>query len=592
MKNSCDLTSRRMIANDYTNTSGASKKPIILMKKYYKVLFLAGLTSLYASCKRDLETVPIEQQTLDVIFDSRDSAGANANRFLYDSYLHLPSIHNRVGGDFLDAGADDAISSNTSNTSVFQLATGAYTANGYPDNQWSNFYTGIRQTNIFISNIDRVPLKGKLSNGTPFNRVWKAESKFLRALYYFELLKRYGGVPLLGDRVLSLADDVNIPRGSFNDCVEFIVSECDAIKDSLRTNPIDANNIERPTKAAAIALKARVLLYAASPLYNGGNIEAGNQYTGYASYDAGRWQRAANAARELIDQNVLSLDPSFQNAFLNQMSPERIFARQGGNNQSVENNNGPIGYTSSINNGRTSPTQELVNAFGMANGKSITETGSGYNANSPYENRDPRFYATILYNGAPWLGRPVQTYEGGADKPGGTRQQTRTSYYARKFMADYTGSAQYSNIPHDHILFRYAEVLLNFAEARNEYLSAPDADVYNAVELIRRRAGLNPFAIPPGLSKLKMRDLIRNERRVELAFEEHRYYDVRRWKIAETEFNKELHGKLIYKLGSGALSYQDTPVLQMKFKSPQMYFAPIPYSEVVKNKNMVQNPGW
>lgn len=592
MKNSHDLTSGRFINGDYTGTSSAPKKLIILMKKYYKVFFLITITAWAASCKRDLETVPIEQQTLDVIFDSRDSAGVNANRFLYDSYLHLPGIHNRVGGDYLDAATDDAISSNTSNTSVFQLATGAYTANGYPDNQWSNFYTGIRQTNIFISNIDRVPLKGKLSNGTPFNRVWKAESKFLRALYYFELLKRYGGVPLLGDKVLTLADDVNIPRGSFSDCVEFIVSECDVIKDSLRTNPIDANNIERPTRAAAMALKARVLLYAASLLYNGGNIEAGNQYTGYSSYDAGRWQRAATAARDLIDENVLSLDPSFANVFLNQMSPERIFARQGGNNQSVENNNGPIGYTSSINNGRTSPTQELVDAFGMANGKSITEAGSGYNANSPYENRDPRFYATILYNGAPWLRRPVQTYEGGADKPGGTRQQTRTSYYLRKFMADYTSSAQYSNVSHDDILFRYAEVLLNFAEARNEYLSAPDADVYSAVEAIRRRAGLNPFAVPSGLTKEQMRAVIRNERRVELAFEEHRYWDVRRWKIAETEFNKQLHAKLIYKLGSGTLSFQDNPVLQMKFKAPQMYFAPIPYSEVAKNQNMVQNPGW
>ncbi|WP_242691647.1 RagB/SusD family nutrient uptake outer membrane protein [Desertivirga arenae] len=592
MKTSRELTGKNGIADDYKDTSFSLKKQMVQVKKHYKLGFLIGIAAVFASCKRDLETVPIEQQTLDVIFDSRDSAGANANRFLYDSYLHLPTIHNRVGGDYLDAGTDDAISSTTTNTSVFQLATGAYTANNYPDNQWSNLYTGIRQTNIFISNIDRVPLKGKLSNGTPFNRVWKAESKFLRAFYYFELLKRYGGVPLLGNRILSLADDVNIPRSSFDDCVEFIVSECDAIKDSLRTNPIDATNIERPNRAAALALKARVLLYAASPLYNGGNIEGGNQFTGYSSYNAERWQRAANAARELIDENALSLDPGFENVFLNQMSPERIFARQGGNNQSVENNNGPIGYTSSINNGRTSPTQELVNSFGMSNGKSIAEIGSGYNQNSPYENRDPRFYATILYNGAPWLGRPVQTYEGGADKPGGARQQTRTSYYLRKFMGNYTTSSQYTNISHDHILFRYAEVLLNFAEAKNEYLNTPDQDVYNAVESIRKRAGLNPFSLPIGLSKDQMRNLIRNERRVELAFEEHRYWDVRRWKIAETEFNKELHGKLIYKLGSGTLTYQDNPVLQMKFKAPQMYFAPIPYSEVVKNKNMVQNPGW
>lgn len=563
------------------------------MKKIYcKLFFIATISALAVACKSDFEAVPIEQQTIDLLFNKKDSAGVNANKFLYDIFTHLPSLYTRVGGDYLDAATDDAISSSTSNTSVQQLATGAYTSSNYPDNQWSNYYTGIRQANIFITNIDRVPLKGSLVNGTSFNRVWKAEARFLRALFYFELVKRYGGVPLLGDKVYQLGDNIELARGSFEDCVNYIAAECDAIKDSLRIDPFDKTYIEKPTKGAALALKARLLLYAASPLYNGGNIASGNPVTGYSSFSSERWQKAEKASQDVIDLNMFQLDPVFKNVFLVQADKERIFIRQGGNNQDIENTNGPVGYTSSLNNGRTSPTQEFVNAFGMANGLDINATGSGYDPKTPFLNRDPRFYATVLYNGAPWLGRPVQTYEEGADKPGGVKQQTRTSYYARKFMGDFETTVMYTNQSHDHILFRYAEIFLNVAEAKNESLTAPDQQVYGYVEAIRNRAGLNPYQLPVGLSKDAMRIIIQNERRKELAFEEHRFYDVRRWKLAEQEFNKQLNANLIYKEASGKITYQDQPVLKMTFNSPRMYFAPIPYSEVVKNRNMVQNPGW
>jgi hypothetical protein len=558
---------------------------------YHRLITAAGLMLALHACKSDLELVPIEQQTIDQVFDKRDSAGRNAERFLTDIYTRLPTKNNRVGGDYLDAATDDAISSNTTNTSVQQLATGAYTAAGYPDNQWGTFYAGIRQANIVIANIDKVPLKGKLSNGTSFNRVWKAEAKFLRAFFYFELVKRHAGVPLLGDKVYQLNDDVELPRSSFEQCINFIVSECDGIKDSLRTDPYDLVNIERPTKAAALALKSKALLYAASPLFNGGNIESSNPVTGYTSFSADRWVKAEQAAKDVINLNQFSLVNNFNDAFIVQANRERIFAKQGGNNADLESANGPVGYSTAKNDGRTSPTQELVNAFGMANGLDIGDAGSGYNANNPYANRDPRFYATIFYNGAPWLQRPVQTFEGGADKPGGTKQQTRTSYYARKFLGNYENTLNYQNATnHDHILFRYAEIILNCAEARNENLAAPDREVYSYVESIRKRAGLNPFALPLGLTKDAMRTIIQNERRKEFAFEEHRFYDVRRWKLAQTLFNQQLHGLLIYQTGTGTI-YQDNPVLQMKF-DPKMYLAPIPLNEILKNRSMVQNPGW
>ncbi|MGO3194671.1 MAG: RagB/SusD family nutrient uptake outer membrane protein [Sphingobacterium sp.] len=552
-------------------------------------LLFATFACALSSCESDLEIVPIEQQVLEQVFDTKDSAGVNANRFLTDCYRFLPETGNRVGGDFLDAGTDDALSSNPTNTSVQQLALGTYTADSYPDNRWGSFYRGIRKTNIFIHNIDRVPLKGQLQNGTPLKRVWKAEAKFLRALFYFELLKRHGGIPLLGDEVYQLDDNIELSRSSFQQCVDYIAAECDAIKDSLRTDPFDLPNYGRPTKAAALALKSRLLLYAASPLFNGENIDGQNPLTGYADFSIERWQLAENAAMDVMDLNLFLLESEFTNVFITR-NKERIFAKQGDNNTSVENNNGPVGYAAGINNGRTSPTQELVDAFGMENGLDITDPNSGYNAEEPYLGRDKRFYATVFYNGAMWLGRPVETFEGGSDKPGGSQQQTKTGYYLRKFMGDFESSVNYSNVNHDHILFRYGEILLNFAEARNERLSAPDGSVYAAVERIRERAGLAPFALAGGLSKSQMREIIRQERRKELAFEEHRFYDVRRWKIAEDQFDKELHAAVIYQTSTGTIR-QTVPVLQMKFET-RMYLAPIPFSEVIKNPQMEQNPGW
>ncbi|MDP4189685.1 MAG: RagB/SusD family nutrient uptake outer membrane protein, partial [Bacteroidota bacterium] len=399
-----------------------------MKKNIYNLLWVVIVIFCATSCKSLLEDVPIEQETLDLLFNKNDSAGVDARRFLYDTYRSLPAMYNRVGGDFLDAATDDAISSNTSNTSVQQLATGTYTSSGYPDDQWNTYYTAIRQTNIFITNIDNVPLKGKLANGTPFNHVWKAEAKFLRAMFYFELVKRYGGVPLIVDKVYQLGDDLNLPRNSFADCVKFISDQCDAIKDSLLPDPVDPQNIDRPTKAAALALKARVLLYAASPLYNGGNIDGTNELTGYADFSAERWKQAADASKAIMNLNVFSLVPSFKDVFITQINTERIFAKQSeGDNYNCENDNGPVGYY--VGNGRTSPTQEFIDAFGMANGLGIKDIGSGYDSKNPFVGRDPRFYKTFFYNTAPWLNRTVQTFEGGADKPGGTKQQTITGYY-------------------------------------------------------------------------------------------------------------------------------------------------------------------
>jgi hypothetical protein len=236
----------------------------------------------------------------------------------------------------------------------------------------------------------------------------------------------------------------------------------------------------------------------------------------------------------------------------------------------------------------------------MQNGLPITDPASGYVAGDPYSllsatKRDPRFAATVLYNGAQWLNTDLQTYEGGLNKPNTNQQQTQTGYYLRKFMGDFETTTTYNNHSTDWVIMRYAEILLTFAEARNEVETAPGQDVYEQLYAIRKRAGIDPgadnnYGLAPGMTKEQMRAVIQNEWRIEFAFEEHRYFDIRRWKIASTVMNQPRTGITIVKNG-GVLTYSPKTVLETVFKDNQ-YLYPIPYNEVAKNPNMKQNPGW
>ncbi|RYY18425.1 MAG: RagB/SusD family nutrient uptake outer membrane protein, partial [Sphingobacteriaceae bacterium] len=244
---------------------------------------------------------------------------------------------------------------------------------------------------------------------------------------------------------------------------------------------------------------------------------------------------------------------------------------------------------------QTSPTQSLANAFPMSNGLAITDAASGYDANNPYNNRDLRFSYTLLYNGAQWLNTQLQTFEGGQSKPNGSLQQTRTSYYMRKFMGNFENVNNYSANSQDWLVLRYADILLDFAEAQNE-VSGPTTEVYQVLKDIRQRAGIqagsnNNYGLKTAMTQAEMRTTIRNERRIELAFEESRYWDIRRWKTAETVMNQPRLGLSIIRTGT-QLSYNTVTALVTKFSSPAMYLYPIPYNEVLKNPNMKQNPGW
>lgn len=554
------------------------------------------------SCTSDYETVPVEQFTEDFVFSTTDSIGSKAKEFLNAIYSTMPNGINRVGGDYLDAAADDAISSSLGQTDVDNLAAGNFTSMTRiaTDMTWGTNYQAIRRVNIFIRGIDRVPLKFTFNDNQPMNRAWKAEAKFIRALHYFELVKRYGGVPVVGDAVMDLDDDLQLPRKNFSECVDYIVGELDAIKDSLRVIPIpnaqaDAHVV---TKGAAMALKCRVLLYAASPLFNGGNIAPGNGLTGYTDNSQDRWKRAADAAREFITtQTGYNLQPNFVDAFITDGSPEVIFFRQGGRNKDLEKANAPIGYaTPNDSRGRTSPSQNLVEAFPMLDGKAINDATSAYtySVTNQYQNRDPRLSYTIFHDGSRWLNTTVQTYLGGKDNPNAAIQKTKTSYYMRKFMGHFEDTDDYQDTRHNWIMFRYAEILLNFAEAENEF-SGPTNEVYQVITQLRARAGIeagagNLYGLTAGMSKEQMREAIHTERRIEMAFEEQRYWDIRRWKTAQAVYSQPVRGLQIVQVG-GVKNYNTITVRTTTFNEAR-YLYPIPYSEVVKNGNMVQNPGW
>jgi hypothetical protein len=570
----------------------------------YKNTFWVAIISFVCSisaCKK-YEQFPVDKQTLSIVFDKYDSLGTNAHAYLNSIYALLRNGHNAVGGDYLDAASDDAISSaegSTNQTTI--LATAAFNSFTLPANEnvWSgteSYWTGIRMANEFVSNIGVVPVQ-QTYNGYSMKYTWKSEARFLRAYFYFELVKRFGGVPLLGNKVYSINDDISLPRNSFNDCIKYITGECDAIRDSMLTNPLISPNAYygRATKGAAMALKARVLLYAASPLFNGGNIDPANPLTGYTNADPNRWVLAAQAAKDVMNLNSFSLDPSFKDIFLTQNNSEIIFIRQGDNANNIESANGPVGFPAAKGLGRTSPTQDLVDAFPMATGVPITDASSGYDPTNPYANRDPRLTYTVLYNGAQWLNTQLQTFEGGQSKPNNSQQQTLTSYYMRKFMGNFETANAYGAHNEDWVILRYAEVLLDYAEAENEVLAAPASDIYNTIIALRQRAGITgtdgTYGLKAGMNQAAMRTVIQNERRIELAFEESRYFDIRRWKIAETVMNQPLRGETINQSGS-AITYNVVNALAPKFTQPKMYLYPIPYDEVLKNPNMKQNPGW
>jgi hypothetical protein len=575
------------------------------MIKYCKPVMLLLLVIVTASaCKKTFEDQPLEQITEDYIWDVNDPTADQASKWLSFVYSRIQTGYARLNSVPLECVSDDAVPSADGNAS-WNVIRGGYSSTSTFDDNWNLCYSAIRASNVFLNNYQKVPWADSS------RKVWFAnEARALRGYFYYELLKRYGGVPLIGNKVFDPNDPelVRLKRNSFDECVKYLVSEFDIVKDSLRPDASLANRTTDPDfgrmrKSIALSLKAKVLLLAASPLFNP-SATPDKPYTGYASYNVDRWKAAADAAKAVMDLGIYDLEPNWYNLVLNRANKEHIFFKM--SDSRVSNTYtyymSPVGYApaSTKSEGRVSPTQELVDAFPMANGKPITDPTSGYDPANPYAKRDPRLDKTIFYNGAKWLQRPVETFEGGKDKPNNAVAapvQTQTGYYAKKFCANDSNSVNYTNtIFRDNgfvpawCIIRYADIILMYAEAQNE-ATGPDASVISAVEKIRQRAGLVPFAVTPGLTQPQMRDLIRNERRVELAFEEQRFWDIRRWKIAKTVYGTMLHGVTIVKNGNGTFTY--TPKnITTPYYADGMNLFPILLKETQVNPTLGQNPGY
>jgi len=539
------------------------------MKRIVYLISL-GLSSLVLnSCEDFLDKEVDINLTEDKIFSDVHYAPG----FLNNIYNDLLTGFNRYDGAMLACGCDEA--KNSYSGSLVQIFNnGAVNSSLNPDEIWDKMYGGIRKTNIFLEKLNTT-IKETNSIPEKDRPRMKGEAFFLRAMFHFELVKRYGRIPYV-DKVLTVENAGNVPQITFDEMVERIVNDCDTSFVYLSESNDDANK-GRAVKASAMALKSRILLYAASPLNNTGN-------------DLSKWDRAAQAALLLLNMRgaTIGLESKYEYVFNTPFSKEVLLATQPVNTNEFEKANFPLSYGGT---GLTNPTQNLVDAFDTKWGKPITED-LNYNSSKPYENRDDRFYSVILYNGAVFKSRQVETYIGGKDGLLSASTATKTGYYLKKFVDSSVDLDKGTTVRKPWIIFRFAEAYLNYAEALNE-AAGPVQQVYDAVYELRKRNYVitSRARYPAGLSQSQMRERLKKERQVELAFEEHRFWDLRRWKDAEDILNKPAMGmRITLNQADTTFSYQNFEVENRIFNS-RFYWYPIPRKEVLKGY-VKQNPGW
>jgi hypothetical protein len=578
------------------------------MKKNIVYLFLALTCIGMAGCKKDnfLQDGTISADgsiTAAQLWGNPDYA----RNFLNNIYSYQQNRFNIYDGDgaMMASGTDEAVNSNQ-NSSISTYNNGTWSPVKTIDDVYNSMYIGIRKVNIFFANINTANIipgveitPSVAADQTLAANVTRLRGQafFLRAFFEFELVKRYGSM-IIVTQVLDPNANLDFPRNTFTQCVTQISADCDSAAAYLPLNTANwATTFRgRATKTAAMALKARLLLYAASPQYN-------------PSGDVTKWQAAANAAKAIIDLNAHNLYTSYPNMFLWNISgapynTEIIYATSTTNNEDVEINNAPVSFNAA--NGRTDPTQNLVDAFEMkTTGRLISDPASGYNPVAPYTNRDPRLGFTVMYNGSTFQSLSVDIFSGGKDGIGVNVNATKTGYYMRKFLADGAvwNSTSNTAVRKPWVLFRYAEVLLNYAEALNEAQgTAGMADVLKYINLIRARGGVampalqttNPAGngyVAPTQDELRKR--IHHERQVELCFEEHRFYDVRRWGQGETTFTVPIMGMNIARVSTTPLTFTYTPfTVETRVFTAKNYLYPIAQAELYKAPSLKQNPGY
>ncbi|HLR24568.1 MAG TPA: RagB/SusD family nutrient uptake outer membrane protein [Fodinibius sp.] len=448
---------------------------------------------------------------------------------------------------------------------------------GQLDWTWEHYYEIIAGCNRFTSKVTADVRENLAAQDQEQLNRMTGEIKTLRAFAYHRLSSLFGGVPLIITS-FSLNDDFKVERSSYEEVVDFIVSELDEASNIL---PVSYSDSERGriTKGAALAIKSRVLLYAASSLHN-------------PNGDVTKWQVASDAAKDVINLDQYSLYPDYgelfteEGNFNNESIWELVINNESWQQFALERNlfpNGSGGWAVTV------PTQNQVDAYETKNGL-LPKDDPSYNPQNPWVNRDPRFYDTILYNGAPWRDRTIEVFRpGGADSPDGARDPhnaSRTGYYTKKFVDEnWAGSMGESSSP-NWMMIRYAEILLNYAEAQFHLGNEGIAREY--VNMVRSRPSVDmPDVTESGSALL---DRIKNERRVEFYLEEHRFFDVRRWteQFASTDSIRRVQ-VMVESDGETTISYSGI----QSWKLPEhTYLLPIPQDEILSNPALNQNPGY
>jgi len=520
---------------------------------------------------------------------------AFAEGLLLTPYDNLPSAYS-----FDESATDDAVT-NAIGRSYKRMATGEWTSNYNPVSVWGYAYQNILYLNRFLSLVDQVewswesPVRNEL-----FRQRFTGEALALRAWYCFNLLKNHGGMGadgnMLGFIILDKYEDIssmdpNTPRSSYDDCVNFILADCNK---ALSLLPLDykdldypdsnavfgAQNLNRMDGRAVKALMSRMLLHVASPSLNLNNSED-------------KWVQAAAAAADLLTDigGVSGLSDDGLTWYEDEDDPEIIWRRDIADIYVWEQQNFP---PSLFGNGRDNPSQNLVDCFPMKNGYPISSPLSGYDAADPYKNRDPRLEEYIVYDGSKIDRTVINTsVETPLDGINNTLLSTVTGYYLKKLMNQKVRltPGTISTQKQFYTFFRYTEIFFNYAEAANEAWG-PDADPNGygftprqIIEAIRARVKISQpdDYLNSITTKEDMRTLIRDERRIELCFEGFRFWDIRRWGLDLTETARGM------RIEGGANTIID---VEERAYQPYMKYGPIPYNELLNNRSLIQNEGW
>jgi hypothetical protein len=570
------------------------------MKKIIALFILSSVV--LSSCKKNiLDITPLDRIPETAVWGDESLVRAYHNE-LYNSIPHGFGIH------MYSKLTDEAYNSvpGGQGPELFKLNImdpDNIGRGGNADNNWIYYWNRafayLRKINVFLE-------KMAAPDAIQFNDKGRlvAETKFLRAFIYFNLIERYGGVPIVTQSYqLKDVGSVNFRRNTFDECVAFIQQNLDeALHDLPASYPSTSANYGRATKDACYALASRLYLYAASPLFN-------------PTHDNAKWQKAADAAAVFVNNadRGYSLYPDYRNLFtLNSGAAqnEYILSRNftTANFQQAPAHN--LGRRYGAYGGwwaSNGPSQNLVDDYDMINGEQpfiwtgndtkVINPASGYNPNRPYYNRDPRFEASIIHDSTIFQNTLLEMWvspngnQFGYDSWKQSSDNPRTSYWIKKFMPESQPISWQERYTIPWPLFRLAEIYLNYAEAMFEL--GDEDKCREFINKVRARPSVNMPPIPNTVTGEALRQRLYNERRIELAFEGHRFFDIRRWKIANIVENRAIYGMDIIKdLTTGATTYSPVILLQKNPYQDKMNLLPVERAEIQRNPELAQTQGW